>query len=369
MNRIYEIDIITRFFLFCSGASLDLISKCPKFEIIKYASIGATIFFTSILAFISSFFALSIIFESIFISILTSFFWSFIIFNLDRYIVSSLTSDDVFFYKIAKALPRILIAIVIAITISKPFEVKLFSNEIKNYAIKQQLTDLNQLDSSLKKSLLVLDSKRSEITKAYENKLALQEEYYKDYKCECDGTCGTMLKGRGVECLSKKNKYDDFLIEMKFERTQYERLISDNSDERKLYLEEFKDDKDKILASKSLGFFNQIKILDELDNISIYFIMLIFILVELSPIVIKLFSSNGPYDSLFMSQVNEYKLTYLKSVDKLENERITNKKLIQFNSQKNIENKEYEIEQLMNKKALERYEELKKSFKNKISQN
>ena len=77
---------------------------------------------------------------------------------------------------------------------------------------------------------------------------------------------------------------------MKFERSQCEKLISDNSNERKIYFEEFKADKDKILASKSLGFFNRIKILNDLDNISIYFIMLIFILVELSPIVIKLFS-------------------------------------------------------------------------------
>ena len=37
-----NITLITRFFLFASGATFELIMKCPRFEVNKYASIGLT---------------------------------------------------------------------------------------------------------------------------------------------------------------------------------------------------------------------------------------------------------------------------------------------------------------------------------------
>ena len=39
------------------------------------------------------------------------------------------------------------------------------------------------------------------------SKFEIREEYYRQYVCECDGTCGTGQKGRGTECERKENKY------------------------------------------------------------------------------------------------------------------------------------------------------------------
>ena len=131
-----EPSFIGNFFLKCSGASVDIINRCPEFERIKYASIGATIFFTSILAFISSFYGLSQIFKSYFIVFPLAVFWGLIIFNLDRYIVQSLRAGDSKYQNLIISVPRLILAILVAIIISKPLEFKGFVDEINAYLLQ-----------------------------------------------------------------------------------------------------------------------------------------------------------------------------------------------------------------------------------------
>ena len=102
---------------------------------------------------------------------------------------------------------------------------------------------------------------------------------------------------------------------------------------------------------------------------SIYFIVFIFILIELSPIFTKLFSSYGPYESLLMSEINQYKINYLKTVDNLKNERIINKKINDLKVKEQIKVTQLEIEKTTNEKAMERYDEIKEQLIRKISQN
>ncbi len=364
-----KFNLLEKFFLFCSGTSIDLISKCPKFEVIKYISIGATIFFTSILAFVSSFFAFSIILKSIYFIFFSSLFWSFIIFNLDRYIVSSLRSNENILKNFLKAFPRIVVGVFIAISISKPIEIKLLSNEISNYIENEKVSKIENLNVQYNFNVKELDERKDKIIESYNQKLFLQEQYYNDYKCECDGTCGTLIRGRGIECFSKKKKYEDFLSQMVFERNQYEFLIQENNRERQVYLNQHEKSKAEAKASLTYGFFNQVEILNKLENNSIYFIVFIFILIELSPIFTKLFSSYGPYESLLMSEINQYKINYLKTVDNLKNERIINKKINDLKVKEQIKVTQLEIEKTTNEKAMERYDEIKEQLIRKISQN
>ena len=43
--------MLERFFTFCSGADTEILSTCTKGERNKYVGIGATVFFTAIMAF------------------------------------------------------------------------------------------------------------------------------------------------------------------------------------------------------------------------------------------------------------------------------------------------------------------------------
>ena len=79
------------FFLFCSGVDRSILEKCPTDEN-KYLGIGATVFFTGLLAFFSAGYALYTVFESWFAAIIFGAVWGLMIFNLDRYIVMSMKS-------------------------------------------------------------------------------------------------------------------------------------------------------------------------------------------------------------------------------------------------------------------------------------
>jgi Domain of unknown function (DUF4407) len=55
---------LTRFFWFCSGANTDILDDCPQSEQHKYVGIGATVFFTGLLASISGGYALFTVFNT-----------------------------------------------------------------------------------------------------------------------------------------------------------------------------------------------------------------------------------------------------------------------------------------------------------------
>ncbi len=298
-----------------------------------------------------------------------SLFWCFIIFNLDRYIVSSISNSNNFLHNSIKVLPRIVVAIIIALSISKPIEVKLFQNEISDYLNKNKLSEINILNQKFEPLLNQNSSERNQLISTYNQKLSIQENYYYDYKCECDGTCGTNIRGRGVECLSKKSKYDNYTKQMEFERSQHVSNLNDIKIERDLIQKEFQEQKKILEASFSLGFFNQVKILNKLENNSIYFLMLIFIFIELSPIFIKLFSGHGPYESLLQGQIKRYESNYLKILDELKSERERLKILQDINTKNEIDSYQIEVKRKINEEAVLKYEKLKEKLKQNYSSN
>ena len=67
-------------------------------------------------------------------AIVFGFIWGLIIFNIDRFIVASTGKGDgteaITWDEIKGAIPRIIMGIIIAITISKPVEIRMFKTEI-----------------------------------------------------------------------------------------------------------------------------------------------------------------------------------------------------------------------------------------------
>jgi len=150
---------LSDFFVSCSGANKKVLEECPT-EKTKFVGIGSTIFFTALLASISGGYAIFFTFNSLIISILFGMIWGLVIFSLDRYIVTSINKPKLpsradlkifedeqpetlrkktllkmersrlIWRQFWSAFPRILIALVLAITISKPLEIKLFDGTI-----------------------------------------------------------------------------------------------------------------------------------------------------------------------------------------------------------------------------------------------
>jgi hypothetical protein len=107
-----------------------MLKRAPS-ETNKYAGIGGTIFFTGLLAAISGGYALWTVFNELWAALLFGLIWGMMIFNLDRYIVSSMKKRERFLAEFTMALPRLVLAILIAVVISKPLELQVFNKEIQ----------------------------------------------------------------------------------------------------------------------------------------------------------------------------------------------------------------------------------------------
>jgi uncharacterized PurR-regulated membrane protein YhhQ (DUF165 family) len=60
-------------------------------------------------------------------------------FNLDRFIVSTIRKRETKASEFLQATPRIILAIIIAIVISKPLEIKNFEKEINTVLLKRRM--------------------------------------------------------------------------------------------------------------------------------------------------------------------------------------------------------------------------------------
>jgi hypothetical protein len=120
------------FFWFIAAADETILRRCSMTEQDKQAGIGLTILFTAIAAILSGFFAFHLIFHNWAIALPIAIFWGLIIFNLDRFMVGTLKKDSNgrIWKELLVASPRILLAFLIAILISKPIEVKILENQI-----------------------------------------------------------------------------------------------------------------------------------------------------------------------------------------------------------------------------------------------
>jgi hypothetical protein len=147
--------MISEFFIFCSGASKDVLKSCPKSETIKYSSIGATVFLTGMMAAVSGGYALYSVFNGInnavVLSMLFGAFWGIIIFNLDRFIVASLRKEGNIRKELLYATPRLIIAILISLVIAKPLEVRIFANRIEQQILENKRLKLGEEKLSIDK--------------------------------------------------------------------------------------------------------------------------------------------------------------------------------------------------------------------------
>src|SRR6188508_909157 len=98
----------TRFLWFCAGADGNLLARCPTSDWVKYQGIGGIVLATTVLAFVSASYAFYTVFSpkdatallastdltSVALSCVAGLVWTLVIFNIDRFIVSSTGKGD-----------------------------------------------------------------------------------------------------------------------------------------------------------------------------------------------------------------------------------------------------------------------------------
>ncbi|KPM31210.1 Hypothetical protein I595_2474 [Croceitalea dokdonensis DOKDO 023] len=294
--------MLQKFFILCSGADIDLLSTCANGERNKYAGIGATVFFTAVMAFIASGYALYTVFDSLYAAVGFGLIWGLLIFNLDRYIVSTIKKRDGFKAEFVQAIPRILLAIIIAIVISKPLELKIFEKEINQVLLedKNAMTLENKAQLALQYNPKI-ESLNQDIA-TLKNEIAEKENetntLYDTYISEAEGTAGTKLLGKGPVYQEKREKHDAHLAELQQLKTTNAAKIKTIEAQ----ITALDADYDRAVTQSQPiidgfdGLMARIEALGKLPWLPSFFIFLLFLCIETAPIIAKLLAPKGEYD-------------------------------------------------------------------------
>lgn len=294
--------MLKRFFILCSGTDRDLIDTCSNGEQNKYAGIGATVFFTAIMAFIASSYALFTVFDNIYTSMFFGVVWGLLIFNLDRFIVSTIRKRNSFWSEFLQATPRIVLAMIIAIVISKPLEIKIFEKEINTVLLKEKndlaMANKNQVSNYFKgdvdKNKAEIDSLKSSISKKEKEVASL----YTSYITEAEGSAGTKKMGKGPIYKEKREAHDLASKQLDSLKATNSKMITEKEAKAKTLQSDL--DK-KVTETQPIidgfdGLMARINALNKLPWLPSFFIMLLFLAIETSPIIAKLLSPKGEYD-------------------------------------------------------------------------
>ncbi|MEM6686271.1 MAG: DUF4407 domain-containing protein [Bacteroidota bacterium] len=294
--------MLQQFFLVCSGVDRDLIRECSRGEQTKYAGIGATVFFTALMAFIASGYALYTIFDNLYAAIGFGLIWGLLIFNLDRFIVSTLRKKDSKFAEILQATPRIILAVIIAIVISKPLELKIFEKEINQVLLTQKneltLENKTQIAAQFTPEIEQLQQEIGNLKTEVATKEKEVNDLYEIYIAEAEGRKGTELVGKGPVYKEKREKHDTTLQELQTLRTvNAEKIAAKENTIQELSMQQKASEVNtQPIIDGFDGLMARVNALNTLPWLPSFFIFLLFLAVETAPIFAKLFTSKSEYD-------------------------------------------------------------------------
>ncbi len=294
--------MIRRFFMLCSGADMDILETCSNGEKNKYAGIGATVFFTALMAFIAASYALYTVFDNIYAAVIFGLLWGLLIFNLDRFIVSTIKKRNSVKSELLQATPRIILAVIIAVVISKPLELKIFEKEIDRVLLEQKndftLANKAQIAQQYTPLIEQLNGDIEALKSEIDTKEAETNELYETYIAEAEGRKGTLIVGKGPVYKEKREKHDAYLAELVELKTTNNEKISGIEEQIAQLNTDYAvavEDSQPIIDGFD-GLMARINALGELPWFPSFFIFLLFLAIETSPIAVKLLSPKGPYD-------------------------------------------------------------------------
>ena len=338
---------VMRFLWKCAGGDRYFLERSTYSDQVKYACLGGIIIATAGMAMLSGGYAFYTIFSpkgnalnevlstsTLILSAVFGIIWGLIIFNIDRFIVTSTGKGDgtekITWDEFKGAIPRIIMGIIIAITISKPIEIRMFKTEINSELHERQLKKEKDYEirtrNNFRERLKDLEKEINEIQPRrddYFKKIAFKDSLYNIEMTEGNGGRG---EGEGPVALALKaervrltKELDNFNLENK------EKSAAINIKKNKI-----NNELDSLLklnkkVSDGLdGLLERISILHEIasKNVAadgkithsfpwiIFFVTMLFITIELTPIFFKLMLTKTPYDYLTENRDDIIKAEY-----------------------------------------------------------
>ncbi len=313
---------IEQFFLFCSGVDAAILDKCPS-DKNKYVGIGATIFFTGLLAFFSSGYALYTVFESWWAAAAFGLVWGLMIFNLDRYIVMSMKSYGKWYRDLVVALPRVALAVLLALVISKPLEMKIFEKEIQAELVQMEQEVFKSQEDRVKERFEAQIAENKAQIAALKGeisaKTAARDTLAQIAVQEADGTGGSKKKNLGPIYRAKKKEADQAQAELTALIALNQPQILEKEKAIEAAEKNIGTETAALERSRYNGLAARMEALSRLTQkseamlVASLFIMLLFVAIETAPILVKLISYRSPYDYLLHEHEHVFEMANLET--------------------------------------------------------
>ena len=315
LKKIKSGGIINEFLWNFAGVNKPLLRQCPN-EYSKYAGMGGTILCTAVMAMLSGAYAIYFVFENVYISIAFGIFWGILILNLDRYIVSTMYSDgkySISWEEFRSAIPRLIIAIFIGVVIATPLEMKLFEEridiEIAEMQTEIKLQQKDEVEALYAAEKAEIKQRIAEIEEK-ERKLENEIKVYSDSAAnEWGGNGLTKKSGKG----SRTNYFLEKEKEAKQALEQHKQTSKRTKDQLNIALAECEENTtNEFLRNAALtqqsGFCQRYEAFSRIDDnnielsIVIWFIRLLFIIIEVLPTFLRMMIARGTYDDLLQAE-------------------------------------------------------------------
>jgi hypothetical protein len=320
----------TKFLWWCAGADKKILEYSSYSDHVKYVGIGGVVLATGFMAAMSMGFAMHTIFGNLFVTITIAIIWAIIIFNLDRFIVSSTGKGDgessISFKELLNATPRLIMAILLGLTISAPLETVIFDKEIqrewkdvkdklaisKQFELKRELENSNSegnASSNLAKITEIQKTKEANFQNAQQNLI--------DIKCNNPDNCKASNHQSLIRALNL-SKEEKIKADNDFNEASKKFLDAQSNNEiiQKAKVDSIKNEKigflDKIMMLERLSAHgktipkfdpatNQIIKGQEIEIYgsafwAIWLVRLLFMIIEIAPVILKLMLIKSPYD-------------------------------------------------------------------------
>ncbi|WP_292008510.1 DUF4407 domain-containing protein [Chryseobacterium sp.] len=319
-----------QFLMICSGANIHILRKTPS-EWNKFSGIGGIVLFTAIFATLSAGYAMYTVFDDTIISVGFGILWGLMIFNLDRYIVSSIKKTGTWWNQILMAIPRLILATFLGIIISKPLELKIFEKEVNkqlNTIIQRNKTQLQgEMNGRILQQTRPFETEKQQITE----KTAQYQKSYDSASVELEkeilGKQSGLTSGKegfGPNAKRKQQLKEQRRIDLEnYQKQMAPRLDYLDKEISKVYTNlETERKSTETFEDRFNGFAARLQALDELGKnsaiigLAATFIMGLFICLEISPVLVKLISSVGPYDHLLEKTENDFRLYSKEKIEK-----------------------------------------------------
>ena len=201
-----------------------------------------------------------------------------------------------------------MLAIIIAVVISKPLEMKIFEKEINQVLLEQKneltLQNQNQIAQQYTPEIGRIENEILALENTVDTKEKETNDLYTTYITEAEGTAGTMKLGKGPVYKEKREKHDALLQELQQLKQENKTKIAEK--EAAILVLRNKQDNQTIASQPIIdgfdGLMARINALGKLAWFPSFFILLLFLAIETAPVLAKVMAPKGVYDMKFDEQ-------------------------------------------------------------------